>query len=333
MPLCIKDPKKSFTGNEPSPKGLGYCAHSEEIGTLKKGLDGNLWIVVKTGKNIKRWIIHKKILTKDNIYYKKIKEKHIGYKTYFTHSNYQRPYLVYIKNNNIFIYNIPENMEIDKSSNKSSDNKWMYINLVKKYKASKIFIGKSPLIKMTKYSNGYGTKFDGNTILLLVNNNYIYISDNIQKFKINDEIIKYYSFVGNNDVPYPLAIGKKNIYFFEYPEGYLPITEINRSFSGDSSLFSGVSTKENTEFSKDLDNIIDKGIELSPFLIPFLYKYNKKNKISLEDFKKIKNKTLNEITLDEMKHLAKMFHVTTSGTKKELANRIEQLRHIVVYKK
>ena len=82
-----------------------------------------------------------------------------------------------------------------------------------------------------------------------------------------------------------------------------------------------------------LDNIIDKGIELSPFLIPFLYKYNKKNKISLEDFKKIKNKTLNEITLDEMKHLAKMFHVTTSGTKKELANRIEQLRHIVVYKK
>ena len=311
MPLCIKDPKKSFTGNEPSPKGLGYCAHSEEIGTLKKGLDGNLWIVVKTGKNIKRWIIHKKILTKNNIYYKKIKEKHIGYKTYFTHSNYQRPYLVYIKNNNVFIYNIPENIEIDKSSNKSSDNKWMYINLVKKYRAQEIFIGKSLLIKMTKYSGGYGTKFDGNTILLLVNNNYIYISDNIQKFKINDEIIKYYSFIGNNDVPYPMAIGKKNIYFFEYPEGYLPITE----------------------FPKDLDSIIDKGIELSPFLIPFLYKYNKKNKISLEDFKKIKNKTLDEITLDEMKNLAKMFHVTTSGTKKELANRIEKLTSIIVYKK
>jgi len=40
MPLCIKDPKKSYKGNEPSPKGLGYCAHSEEIGTIKKGLDG-----------------------------------------------------------------------------------------------------------------------------------------------------------------------------------------------------------------------------------------------------------------------------------------------------
>jgi hypothetical protein len=310
MPLCIKDSKKSFNGNEPSPKGLGYCAHSEEIGTIKEGLDGNLWIVVKM-ENIKKWIIHKKILTKNNIYYKKIKDKHISYKTYFIHSNYQRPYLVYIKNNNVFIYNIPKNVEIDRSLYKYNDNKWMYINLVKKYKAQHIFIGKSPLIKMTNYSKGYGKNFDGNTILLLVNNNYIYISDKIQKFKINDEIIKYYSFVGNNDVPYPIAIGKKNIYFFEYPEGYLPITE----------------------FPKDLQSIINKGLELAPFLIPFLYKYNNKNKISLEDFKKIKNKTLDEITLDEMKNLAKMFEVTTSGTKKELANRIEQLRRIVVYKK
>jgi len=143
----------------------------------------------------------------------------------------------------------------------------MYINLVKEYKAHEIFIGKSQLIKITKYSDGYGAKFDANTFLLLVNNNYIYISDKIQKFKINDEIIKYYSFIGNNDVPYPMAIGKKNIYFFEYPEGYLSITE----------------------FPKDLEKIIDKGIELSPFLIPFLYKYNKKNKLSLEDFKKIKH--------------------------------------------
>jgi hypothetical protein len=300
MLSCIKNHKKFYKGNEPSPKGLGYCAHCEKNGTIKNGLDGNLWIVVKTKKNIKRWIINKdkvsrkilevtKILTKDNIYYKKIKEKHIGYKTYFTHFNYERPYLVYIKNKNISIYNIPENIEIDKSSYDSNDNKWMYINLVKEYTAEQIFIGKSPLIKMTNYSKGYGAKFDGNTFLLLVNNNYIYIRDNIQKFKINDEIIKYYSFIGNNDVPYPMAIGKKNIYFFEYPKGYLSITE----------------------FPKDLQSIFDKGMELSPFLIPFLYKYNKKSIISLEDFKKIKNKPLNEITLDEMKNLAKIFGVTT----------------------
>ena len=34
-----------------------------------------------------------------------------------------------------------------------------------------------------------------------------------------------------------------------------------------------------------------------------------------------------------MKNLAKMFQVTTSGTKKELANRIEKIGRVVVYKK
>jgi hypothetical protein len=316
MLFCIKNQKKKYKGNEPSPKGLGYCAHCEEIGTIKNGLDGNLWIVVKNNKNIKRWIIHKKILNKNNFYYKKIKDKYIGYKTYFTHFNGGRPYLIYIKNKDVAIYNVPENFTIDESSYNSNDIKWMYINLVKKYKASKIFIGKSPLISMTKFSKGYGSKFDGNTILLLVNNNYIYIKDNIEKLKINDEIIKYYSFIGNNDVPYPMAIGKKNIYFFEYQKGYLPIIE-----------FQKFKTK------KDLQNIFDKGIELSPFFKSFNKKNIKKYIISLEDFKKIKNKTLNEITLDEMKKLAKIYHVTTSGTKKELADRIEQLRNIIVYKK
>lgn len=31
MPLCIKDSKKHYKGNEPSPKGLGYCAHSKKL--------------------------------------------------------------------------------------------------------------------------------------------------------------------------------------------------------------------------------------------------------------------------------------------------------------
>ena len=41
MPICIKDSTKSYKGDEPSPKGLGYCAYSEDIGVIKKGLDGN----------------------------------------------------------------------------------------------------------------------------------------------------------------------------------------------------------------------------------------------------------------------------------------------------
>lgn len=317
MPLCLKDSKSSYKGNEPSPKGFGYCAHCEKVGTLRFGLDGNEWIVAKNKKNIKRWVIYKRILKKNNIFYKKIKAKYAGYKTYFTHFNGGRPYLVYIKNKNVAIYNLPENVMIDNQMFNENDCNWMYINLVKKYKAKEVFIGKSPLIAMTKYSGGYGKYFDGNTILLeLKNKNYVYIKDEIQKIKINDKIKEYYSFVGNNDVPYPMAIGEKNVYFFTYPRGYLPLSEFHKYTNG-----------------TDLQITFNRGEKLSPFLIPFNGDKKGKKIMSLEEFKIIRNKPLNEITLTQMKKLAKMYNVTTSGTKKELANRIENLRRVIVYKK
>lgn len=270
---------------------------------------------------IKKKIPETNKLTKNNEYYKEIKKKYIGYKTYFTHFNSERPYLIYIKNNEVVIYNKSENFIINSSlyDHNYNNNKWMYINLVEQYKVNKIFIGKSPLIKMTEFSGGYGKYFDGNTVLLLLlnNNNYIYIRDGIEKCKINDNIKKYFSFVGNNDVPYPMALGEKNIYFFEYPSGYLPINEFPK-FKSD----------------KDLKEIFDKGCELDPFLISFKENdYIKKSLISLEEYKKIKNKTLDEISLSEIKNLAKMYSVTTSGTKKELVDSIEKLRGIIIYKK
>ena len=56
MPPCKNDNTKTFKGTEPSPKGLGYCAHSEKIGTIKKGKDGNEWIIIKSSNNVKKWI-------------------------------------------------------------------------------------------------------------------------------------------------------------------------------------------------------------------------------------------------------------------------------------
>lgn len=59
MPKCKNDPKRSYKGTEPSPKGLGYCAHSEKVGKIKKGRDNNLWIV-KEYKKSKKWIKYKR---------------------------------------------------------------------------------------------------------------------------------------------------------------------------------------------------------------------------------------------------------------------------------
>jgi hypothetical protein len=66
MPNCKNNLKKTYTGNEPSPKGLGYCASGEKEGTEMKGKDGNMWIK-KNGKWIKK-------NSKEN-YYKKIYDK------------------------------------------------------------------------------------------------------------------------------------------------------------------------------------------------------------------------------------------------------------------
>ena len=55
MPKCKNDPKRTYKGTEPSPKGLGYCAHSEKVGKKMKGKDGNQWIITETKKGVKRW--------------------------------------------------------------------------------------------------------------------------------------------------------------------------------------------------------------------------------------------------------------------------------------
>jgi hypothetical protein len=41
MHYCKNDLKKTYKENELSPKGLGYCAHSENIGTIKNDKDCN----------------------------------------------------------------------------------------------------------------------------------------------------------------------------------------------------------------------------------------------------------------------------------------------------
>ena len=91
---------------------------------------------------------------------------------------------------------------------------WSYIQLALQIIPQKIFIGKSPKNKMTEFSGGHGKYFDGNTILVKIDENkYIYIGGVIYSFTTDYEITKFISPVGNNDVPYPYAIDIKNNYY------------------------------------------------------------------------------------------------------------------------
>lgn len=73
----------------------------------------------------------------------------------------------------------------------------------------------------------YNDKYDGNTILIQTEKNmFIYIQRDIEEYIIDDTILDYYSPIGNNDVPYPYAIGEKNIYLFTLYGKYIEKSKI-----------------------------------------------------------------------------------------------------------
>ena len=407
MPKCKNDPSRSYKGTEPSPKGLGYCAHGMKEGDKKKGKDGNIWIIKKIKNGSLRWIKFKeeknnkgkknnkkfdcskfvwytkkvkgffggetkyhlkgikgegrnlykfisynnfekkltpipedyrkksikkklindyicgnlKILGKDNEEYKIIKKKYSDYKRYYIHDNGGRPYLVYLGKKDAYIYKEPSYTKDDKyddidteafnRSIKDDDNKWAYIDFFKHIKFKKAFIGKSKKNKMTTYSGGYGKDFDGNSFLFQTGKDkYFYIGSEYFDFKtFDDKILKYYSPVGNSDVPYPYAIGEKNIYSFVHPYGYLPIKE-----------FSNI---------KNQDILMDEMFNLDPFFI--LFNKKKSNfKLKLSDYRELKNKPLEDIKISTIKDIAKIFSVTYNGSKKQIANRIYKLRGVKI---
>ena len=47
--------KCNFTGNEDSPKGLGFCEKCTPLNIIMRGNDGNLWKIEQLGKT-KKWI-------------------------------------------------------------------------------------------------------------------------------------------------------------------------------------------------------------------------------------------------------------------------------------
>lgn len=119
---------------------------------------------------------------------------------YFIHNNYSKPYLVIIKDDIAEIY---------------KDNKNNYDKLYKKYKFIKKYIGKSSgLSKACAHKKEDSKLFNGNTIILqLTTTKYVYIGPTIYEFNIKEKVKKYYSPVGNNDIPYPVLLTSEYIYF------------------------------------------------------------------------------------------------------------------------
>jgi hypothetical protein len=144
-------------------------------------------------------------------------------KYYLTHDNGGRPFCVYVdeSQNEVHIY---------KSSNSNNEDYAVHIG---SYKFFQIFIGLSPLNKMTEFSGGHGPDFDGNSILLKIDDlKYMFIGKNIYTFTTLNNITVFESPVGNNDVPYPYAIDCEENYYFllqdMFDSGILKIDDISK---------------------------------------------------------------------------------------------------------
>ena len=146
-------------------------------------------------------------------------------KYYLTHDNGSRPFCVYVDE-------MHSEVHIYKSSN-SNDDRDDYAIHIGTYKFLQIFIGLSPLNPMTEFSRGHGPNFDGNSILLKLDNlKYMFIGEKIYTFTTLNNITIFESPVGNSDVPYPYAIDSEENYYFLigdiHDSGILKIDDISK---------------------------------------------------------------------------------------------------------
>ena len=186
------------------------------VGTRKKGNDGNLWEIILTKNNVKRWKLVSNKTQKSKL--SKNKTLKVSGRVYYTHNNGSRPYKVIVNGNNVKIYKLHEDFDVF-AEPKPQD----YSILMKEYdNVKKVFIGKS--IKGDDAYASFTTpreaqKFGlGNSILIYLSKTkdkyeYSFIGDCAFEFKTKDEIMEYYSMIDRNDAPLPVAIGKDNVYF------------------------------------------------------------------------------------------------------------------------
>ena len=134
---------------------------------------------------------------------------------YLIHDNGGRPFKTVLTKDTVSVYK-------KRKLTKEEDNNWeeVYdtipydVAVVKPTKYIKVFVGKD--------KEWLRKSFEGSSILVqLTKKKYLSIGSIIYTFEIDEDIVGYYSQVGNNDVMYPYAIGEKNTYLL-LEDTYLP---------------------------------------------------------------------------------------------------------------
>ena len=185
---CKRSTLKKYTSRPSPPYPAQECP-----GKRKKGSDGAWYISSADKRGVYRW--QKQSNTVKTTKATKATKKKGVRMEYLIHDNGSRPYRVKVGSDRIEVYTNQEGGEI-----------------VYQTRAQQVWIGDN-LLSLSAYApKGTGR---GNTILLQVGpHRYVYIGHMIYSFDTGeDTILEYYSPIGNSDVPYPYAVGKKHVYF------------------------------------------------------------------------------------------------------------------------
>jgi hypothetical protein len=125
--------------------------------------------------------------------------------TYEVHDNYARPFKVVVEKTKVTVFDM----------RKAEGHEGHEGTEVKTYKPIKVFVGHSTgRMPMSDHKPAQAKQFNANSILLQLSpKKFAYIGHEIYEFVTSDEPVAYYSLVGNNDVPYPVLLGAKEVYF------------------------------------------------------------------------------------------------------------------------
>ncbi len=204
MPACIKLKTRKYK-QRPSPP---YAAQDCKGKTIK-GNDGKMYISSPDKRGIHKWILQKP---------KPLKVKGEEYEII---DNYNRPFIAVVNPTKVTIY-------LGQQSDATPDYYYKDKEILST-SYLKVFIGDNDLKDKHYAKKG---DFPGNSILIKVSpKKYIYVGDQIYSFTTDDTITSYYSPLGNNQVPYPYAVGEKSVYFM-LDRMAVPVSDIDLKEDG-----------------------------------------------------------------------------------------------------
>jgi len=126
-------------------------------------------------------------------------------KFYDIEDNGNVPFRVYVDGSNVNIY---------KATYIGHQDPPAYDKLVRTVKTKKVHLG------------GKKSQLGNSIVLHLSGNKYMYIGHEIYEFQMEDEVDSYFSLIGNSDVPYPVLLGTKYVYFM-LDRCYVPRSEFD----------------------------------------------------------------------------------------------------------